>query len=165
MTTVVDDFVPLVRQYVELVERASDTTAHAFLHSCARVFPRIYAAGAELPEVEPTDEDVTAEVESPLLRLRRLLGQYDLYSEVFDPYGDEPAGVASLADDLADIYLDLARPLLIFERGRTTDAVWEWKFNVRGHGGDHLVDAMCAIHRAVNAHMRSDYVAGDERAG
>jgi len=165
MTTAPNDFVSLVRQYVQLVERASDTTAHAFLHSCARVLARIYAAGIELPDVDPSDEDLTLQVESPLLPLRRLLGVYDNYFEVFDPYENEPAGEASLADDLADIYLDLARPLRAFERGRTTDAVWEWKFNIRGHGGDHLVDAMRAIHRAINAHMPSDYVAGDERAG
>lgn len=165
MTTVVDEFVALVREYVDLVDRANEKTAHAFLRSCAAVLPRVYAAGLELPDVEPMDEDLAPAVESPLSRVRKLLGRDDNYSEVFDPYVDEPPVVGSLGDDPADIYLDLARPLRTFDAGRVTDAVWEWRSGLRGHCGDHLVDAMRAIHRAVNSHMPPEYVSGREPAG
>jgi hypothetical protein len=164
MTTDIDSFVALVKRYLTLVDRSNDATAHTLLQSCA-LLPRIYAAGAELPDVEPTDEELPGEVDSPLPCVRRLLGRYDSYSEIFDPYVDDPAVVASLADDLADVYLDLARPLGIYEAGREADAVWKWRSNLRGHCGDHLVDAMRAIHRAVNSHMPPEYIAGDETAG
>lgn len=165
MTTVVDEFVALVREYVELVDRASAIPAYAFLRSCARVLPRIYATGLDLPDVEPGDEDVAVVVASPLADIKNLLGSFDYYSEVFDPYFDEKLVVASLSDGLADIYLGLAEPLGAFDAGRTADAIWEWRFNLRGHCGDHLVDAMRAIHRAVNYHMPPEFVAGNETAG
>ena len=103
-------------------------------------------------------------VESPVHRPGHLLGRHDSYFEVFDPYVDEPPVVGSLADDLADIYLDLARPLRLFDRGRVADATWEWVFSMRSHCGDHLVDALRATHRALNSHMPSDYVAGGDEA-
>jgi len=165
MTTVIDEFVALVREYVELIDRAGSTAAHPFLQACARVLPRIYATGLDLPNVEPGDDDAAPVIASPLTRVKSLLGRYDSYSEVFDPYVDEPPVVGSLADDLADVYLDLARPLEAFDAGRTADALWEWRFNLLRHCGDHLVDAMRTIHRAVNSHMPPEYIAGSETAG
>ena len=88
-----------------------------------------------------------------------MLGKYDAYHEVFDPYVDEAPVVGLISDDLADIYLDLVSPLVAFEAGRVNDAIWEWRFGLRGHCGDHLVDTMRAIHRLVHNHMPHDYVA------
>lgn len=148
MRTLVDDVVALVRDYVALVDGANAGSAYVFLRSCAGVLPRIYATGLDLPNVSPTDDATEPVIESPLRRLAGLLGRYDTYSEVFDPYIDEPPVFASLADDLADVYLELARPLRLFEGGRVADATWDWAFGIRGHCGDHLVDALRAIHRA-----------------
>ncbi len=103
MTTVVDEFAVLVREYVAVVDGASSGTAYAFLRSCAGVLPRIYATGLDLPDVSPTNDSAEPVLESPLRRLGQLLGRYDTYSEVFDPYVDETPVVASLADDLADV--------------------------------------------------------------
>jgi len=138
----VDTFVQLVREYVTTIDRASQSQPHELLSSCARLLSRIYSAGLDLPDVQPTDDDVDAEVASPMAKLTSLFGRYDNYFEVFDPFVDEKPVVGSLADDLADIYLDLARPLAAFDAGRTSDALWTWKFNLQGHCGDHLVDAL-----------------------
>jgi len=162
MSTNLDEFVALVREYVDVVNRAGTTPAHAFLRACALILPRIYATGLNLPDVEPRNDDATLEVASPLARIRRLLGRYDAYWEIFDPYVDGPPLPASLATDLADIYLDLATSLIAFDAGHTADAVWQWRFNIQGHCGAHLVDALRAIHRAVNDHMPPGYVAGSE---
>lgn len=164
MTTLVDDFVALVREYVALVDRANAGSAYAFLRSCASVLPRIYATGLDLPDSSPTGDETEPVIESPLRRLGDLLGRYDTYSEVFDPYIDEPPVSVSLADDLADVYLELARPLRVFDNGRVADATWDWAFAIRGHCGDHLVDALRAIHRALNSHMPFDYVADGDAA-
>ena len=124
-----------------------------YLNACARFLPRIYAAGLELPDVEPTAEDIASGSVRPTFQF----GRFDIYWEIFDPYElDEPVA-GSLADDLGDIYADLVEPLVAFDAGREADAVWQWKFNVRGHCGDHIVDALRAIHRAVHDHMTDDY--------
>ena len=162
MNNNVDTFVRLVREYLLVIDRAADSTPHSLLGSCARLLPRIYSAAMELPDVEPETDDLSSEGDavSPMPTLQPLFGRYDGYFEVYDPYVEDEPVMSSLADDLADIYLDLARPLGAFDAGHVADAVWSWRFNVRGHCGDHLVDALRAIHRLVNDHMPSDYVPG-----
>jgi hypothetical protein len=161
----VDEFVSLVREYRALVDGLESSSAHSFLVSCAAVLPRIYSAGLALPEVEPGGRDGKQSVESPMRRIGALLGRYDTYREVFDPYEDGEPVQAMISDDLADIYLDLVNPLLEFELGQQSEALWAWKFNLRGHCGDHIVDTMRAIHRLVHDHMPDSYVADAGRAG
>lgn len=160
-----DAFASLVREYKGLIDGAAAVTAHGFLSSCASVLPRIYAAGIALPDVEPECADVGRSVESPMRKVGALLGRYDSYLEVFDPYVEAEPVRPLISDDIADIYLDLVNPLAAFEAGRVRDAVWTWKFNVRGHCGDHIVDTMRAIHRLVHDHMPADYVASGGAAG
>ena len=162
----VDDFVALVHEYRALVDGAADSKVHAFLTSCARLLPRIYAAALELPDVEPDTEDIDSGVESPMDRLAVRIGRYDYYWEVFDPRidGDEERVVCGqLSDDLADVYLDLVDPLASFEAGRVADAVWSWKFGLRSHYGAHIVSAMRAIHVLIHEHMPVDYAATDDQ--
>jgi hypothetical protein len=90
----------------------------------------------------------------------QLLGEYDQYAEVFDPVVDREFLLTHLSDDLADIFSDLAVPLRWWDRGNDsarTQALWQWKFNITGHCGDHLVDALRPIHRLVFDHMNRDY--------
>jgi hypothetical protein len=113
-----------------------------------------------LPDVDVSDVVAAGQrddVSSPMGVLAKLLGRVDRYFEVYDPIYDQEALASSLSDDLADIYLDLARPLRQFDAGQHTDAIWEWRFAVRGHCGDHIVDALRAIHRLVNDHLAPDY--------
>lgn len=150
MRTEVDRFVALVRAYVRLVERSASLTPAAFLRRCATLLPRLYASGQELPDVDLEEEDIEAPaVASPEPALARLLGEHDLYRGTFDPCDleDDEVVTGALSDDLGDVYLDLVRPLHVFDQGRADQAVWEWRFNLHGHAGDHLVDALRVIHR------------------
>jgi hypothetical protein len=160
------DFVSFVRQYEALIDGAAQARPYDLLASCARLLPRIYAAGLDLPDLY-ADRDIeeTSLVSSPMSALLTLLGAVDRYFEVFDPVYDREAIAASLSDDLADIYLDLVRPLRQFDAGLQSEAVWQWRFNVRGHCGDHIVDALRAIHRLVNDHLDPDYRAGADALG
>jgi hypothetical protein len=163
----VADFVLLTREYIATIDSGATTRPHSLLSTCARLLPRLYAEGLELPDLDPGDAD-TPDVE--IARPRGLrLGRFDGYSLVYDPYvrlfdpADEgPSVMGLLTDDLYDIYMDLARPLAKYDAGRTEEAVWDWKFTMRSHAGDHVVNAMRAIHRAIHDHMPSDF---DPRAG
>jgi hypothetical protein len=100
----------------------------------------------ELPDVEPqSSEPEPSSAPCPPVDLR--LGAWDLYFTVFDPLETSVPVTASLADDLSDIYADLAPPLRAFDAGRYLDAIWAWRFALRGHAGQHLVRALRAIHR------------------
>jgi hypothetical protein len=134
--------------------------------ACSRLLPRIYAAGIELPDPELTPDDVELnpdQLESPMSAIGQSLGKYDQYAEVFDPVFDREFLLTHLSDDLADIYSDLLVPLRWWDRGddaARTQALWQWKFNITGHCGDHLVDALRPIHRLVFNHMDPNYRSG-----
>lgn len=139
-------FADLVREYQTLVDEAQPGRVREFLSQCSVLLPRIYAAAAELPDLGLEGEDHELEVASPCLKLSRILGDHDLYQLVFDPLRDQNSVTASMADDLADVYLDLVGPLLIHDAGHRVEAVWQWKFNLRGHCGEHIVNLMRPLH-------------------
>jgi hypothetical protein len=50
--------------------------------------------------------------------------------------------------------------LIKYESGkepRQRVAIWEWKFNLQEHCGDHLVDALRPIHRLIYYHLNPEY--------
>lgn len=159
----VEKFVTLTRDYVALVDACASGSLRDFLVACARLLPQIYAVGIELPDPELPEDDFELppdELKSPMSAIGELLGKYDEYAEVFDPVIDREFLLTHLSDDLADIYSDLLVPLRWWDRGggaARTQAVWQWKFNITGHCGDHLVDALRPIHRLVYDHLNPDY--------
>jgi hypothetical protein len=58
--------------------------------------------------------------------LEEKLGNWDLCRQVFDPTKDEEAISGTLADDLADIYRDLKKGLILSEtlQAPPEDSVW-----------------------------------------
>jgi len=165
-------FVALVRSYLRLVEGCDSSTPRDFLGACAVLLPQIYAEGIQLPDVELPEEPfefAARTFASPMTRIGKLLGKYDQYAEVFDPVVDREFLLTQLSDDLSDIYGDLRDPLEIYDEGgepKRVEALWRWKFNLEGHCGDHLVDALRPIHRLVFDHLNPDYRnVPDEPAG
>jgi hypothetical protein len=80
--------------------------------------------------------------------IRTKLGRYDLYAEVFDPYNrsDQSAVIASLSDDLADIYRELVAGLQCYKMRRFPEAAWEWRFGLDHHWGWHATGAIRALY-------------------
>ncbi len=87
-----------------------------------------------------------------LNELAGFLGKHDMYWSNFDPYPedeDKETFEHSLSCDLAEIYEDIKSNLIVFEKGNLYDkqqTLWQWKFDWRGHTGDHLTFAFRAIH-------------------
>ena len=114
----------------------------------------LYAAALELPQ--PWSEGVSTGMvaESALAeRLRAVRNRaaalpLQHYSEIFSPlvqHPEEPV-VGDLADDLADMYRDVATGLSLFEAGSVDDAIWQWGFNFQTHWGEHASSAIRALH-------------------
>lgn len=143
-------FVDLVREYRSLVDDAQPGRVRELLFQCSILLPRIYVAAAELPDLGVEDEDHEPEVASPSRKLEQILGDRDHYQLISDPMRDYDAVTASISDDLADVYLDLVRPLIAFDAGRLVEAVWLWRFNLRGHCGAHIVNVMRPLHVLVH---------------
>ena len=160
------DFIPLVRDYVQVIETADTFSDYALLTRCAVLLPQLYIWGQLLPDITPPDSEnnhrPAAAVTQPLFHR---FGRYGQYRLVYDPIFDTAIVIAQIADDLADIYHDMKPPLLLFDRD-TDDAqqlaIWTWRFTLRGHSGDHIVNVLRPIHILINAHMPPDL---PDRAG
>jgi hypothetical protein len=141
-----DGFIGDVRAYVQLIDSSDSLQARQLLAHAAELLCRIYSASIRIGATSPVNDEIRPNRPSPLERLSTQLGSRDLYFCVFNArVYDEPVG-GSLADDLADIYLELSSSLDDFDAGQHDDAVWGWRFALRGHAGDHLSRALPAIH-------------------
>jgi hypothetical protein len=105
----------------------------------------LYSKALHLPNVEPGQDKVT-NIDVPIPHIT--IGQYDHYWEVFNPYELEPPVGASLSDDILDIYKDVKKGILLYEKNKRIEAIWEWKFGFEIHWGSHTVDAIRALHSA-----------------
>jgi len=113
----------------------------------------LYSAALELPQ--PWSEgasirrDGELQLAHRLARVRERAAAIALqhYSEIFSPHlpQDEPV-VGDLADDLVEIYRDVATGLHLHRIGRIDDALWEWGFNFQVHWGEHASSAIRALH-------------------
>ena len=83
---------------------------------------------------------------------KRLLEDWDLYWQVFDPTKDSEAIYGSLADDIADIYRDLKEGLDDIHLARAEDIIWEWRLGFSSHWGKHAIDALRTIHFRLGAY-------------
>lgn len=81
--------------------------------------------------------------------VRRFAGfPFSFYRVVFDPHDleaeDEPV-MGMLADDLADVYRDLAEGLDQAKQGNLEAACFDWAISYRTHWARHAVHALTAI--------------------
>jgi len=143
------EFVERARAYCAFVESAGVFGSVERLRKAAVLLAELYAAGLQLPDVEPVDID---EKESKVEHPRLDLGEAETYWEIFDPYELSEPVAGSLADDLGDVYVDVRRGLALYDTntgdGRV-NAIWDWRFNLHVHWGDHAVDALRALQRAI----------------
>lgn len=73
---------------------------------------------------------------------------FNFYRVVFDPHNLDPADepvMGMLADDLSDIFRELAGGLDCADRGYLEEACFEWSFGYRSHWARHAVNALMAI--------------------
>ncbi len=145
-------FANIAREYCAIVA-ASPLDTRGVL-SCLL---RLLLAADELPSVEPTFGNspapwstLTDECAEIVANVTDTLGSADRYRMVFDPRADDEPCVASLSDDLRDIYCDLRRGLEWFDREAPGDATWEWRFTFETHWGNHATDAVRVLHRLVH---------------
>ena len=150
-------FAKKARQFCDWAE--SDFSEPLFeLAKAESYLAEIHLAILQLPEAKAVWEEVEnlKEFEKDKIRQNVLWDKarnrfsdlpIDGYWEIFDASDekDENPVFALLSDDLADIYGDLKRGLILFERKMFAEAFWEWKLHFQIHWGNHLVGAQKAI--------------------
>jgi len=166
------EFAALAARYCGLVDRRDPAQPLAFIHDLHRLLPQVYAAALLLPSTEvlySNSEVVAASQEEEALPpaapdpdhpspddwrvlyrdLANYFGERNFYREIFDPFRpieEEEEVLGALSDDVADIYSDLVTGLKKWERGESGGALWEWRFGLEHHWGEHASGAIRALH-------------------
>ena len=105
---------------------------------------KIYIAALELPLMDPETDEVPDTTQKCSIKINRKLKT--TYWEVFDPWEQESPICGDLYDDFSDIVKDLQRGIEEYDKGRIGNAVFEWRFGVTTHWGDHTVNTIRALH-------------------
>ena len=135
------------QRFCHFVERCGEESLSERLRQTATHLSVLYAAALQLPAVEPGADDSEPSVAVP--ETWSGFGELELYWEVFDPYEDDDAVANTLSDDVLDVYLDVKRGLIDWDAGRRLDAIWSWRFHFGCHWGDHAVDGLRVLQRAM----------------
>lgn len=139
----VDDFFNSAVSYCKIIENFNFNQEKSKLKNLLISLVDLYSKALHLPEVEPENEKVTdIEITVPQINF----AQYDNYWEVFNPYHFEEPLVASLSDDILDIYKDVKEGIVLYEQNQSIEAIWQWKFGLEIHWGNHALDAIRALH-------------------
>ena len=167
----VERFAAEVAAFRQWVRDDSATGEQAVRDALFRI-TRLYLAALELPpawsdeltdqpDAERVGEDEWRAVFADAGRL-----PFDRYGEVFEPSiipPQEPV-IASIADDIADIYRDVVSGLWAYQTGSKTQALWEWGFGFEQHWGKHATGAIRALHCWLTTHSPSR-LASDAESG
>lgn len=105
----------------------------------------LYISAMSLPATEPETNELSSDI-SEAVSIRFSEQIPTMYWEIFDPYVDEEPVCGDLLDDLSDIAADLRDGMKEYETGRFGNAIFEWKFGLNNHWGQHIVDALKALH-------------------
>ena len=113
---------------------------------------QLFAAGQQLAALKPGSTECEAEMRVTVEEWGRIFNNalqlpLDQYGEVFNPLNVPPDSslIASLADDIADIYRDVVTGLRYFQAGHREEAAWQWAFLLHVHWGEHVTGAMRAL--------------------
>ena len=147
-----DQFANEARRYVHWA--AGKTIEGMEVRVALRKIVALYAAALRLPTpysngASNSDEDDRVDSgETKLIYERASTLPFKNYGVIFDPLlipPEEPV-VGDIADDIAEIYRDVASGLRLYEAGNAVEARWEWSFNFQFHWGGHASSAIRALH-------------------
>jgi len=167
------EFVAVANEFCKYTEHASELKGDELLKILQRILPLMYLKASLLPKLDPFFEDGNEKfvTENDWIRvnnyLREKFGTADDYMEVFDEKARETEGavVASISENIADIYQDIKDFLLLYQTGTSevmNDAIWECRFNFETFWGQKLVNSMRAIHSFIYSGEEIGYIEDKE---
>jgi Domain of unknown function (DUF5063) len=148
------DFAASAEVYVSWFDQAvSYETSTVDMRRLHEILGLVQAAAARLTGVAPGDEaNLDIEDQRDTDGTLRTKLPVDAYCVVFDPLEYDPLEVnppkpvmATISDDLSDIYRDIKEGLVQYRAGQTQNALWHWHFTYYAHWGRHLSHAQAAI--------------------
>ena len=152
------EFVTVALEFCALIETAANHTLFTFSDKAVKILSLLYLKATLLPATCDSEEDYDLEefiteqtYEVVRNRLSNLLGEYDTYLETFDPdmkYSDTPL-VATISENLADVYQDLGNFVALFRQENEQvmeEALIACEETFRLYWGQNLLNALKALH-------------------
>ena len=154
------EFVAVANEFCKYAVHASELNGDEMLKIMQRILPLMYLKASLLPQLDPFFEDgnekFVTEADWTVINetLKKKFGTANDYLEVFDEKINDSEGpvVASISEDMADIYQDIKDFLLLYQTGTgevMNDSVWEGRMNFENFWGQKLVNSMRAIHKFI----------------
>ncbi|MDR2130156.1 MAG: DUF5063 domain-containing protein [Odoribacteraceae bacterium] len=154
------EFTTVAKEFCDLVERVTGEEKKQFLVQLQQLLPLIYLKGSLLPECESDEtgmnEEIVTEEDYNFLHkhIWQLMAGDDEYLEVFDDnmrYSETPV-VASIAENVCDIYQDLKNFISSYQHGMLDviqEALWQLNANFELYWGRACVSVLRAIHAVI----------------
>ena len=152
------EFVTVALEFCGLMETAVKHSLFSFVDKAVKILPLLYLKATLLPVAGELDEESEPEqfitentYEAIRCRTADLLGEYDTFLETFHPdiqYSDTPV-VATISENLADIYQDLGNFAALFRQENELvmeQALCACEENFRLYWGQKLLNALKALH-------------------
>lgn len=139
----VETFIAAATAYCDFIDSCHIFEEESSFRKLLRIISQLYATALDLPEVEP-EEEHSIEVDFPLPKVD--FKHHNVYTEIFNPYRDETPVNGCLDDDIMGIYSDIKKGLILYDQGHSIEAVWEWRFGLEVHWGEHATSAIRALH-------------------
>ena len=151
------EFVAVANEFCKYIERTDELKGDDLLKILQRILPLMYLKASLLPALQPHFEDGNEKfvTENQWEQINNLLcrkfGTANDYLEIFDIKAADAEGavIASISENMTDIYQDIKDFLLLYQTGSQevmNDAVWECKQNFENYWGQKLVNSLRAIH-------------------
>ncbi|WP_165023950.1 DUF5063 domain-containing protein [Dysgonomonas sp. ZJ279] len=151
------EFVTVAVQYCGYLENFEDIESAELTDKLTKILPLLYLKASLVPDTEMVNEEepeisVSEENYNYISsKLYNVFGKDDSYLEVFlqDMKYSETPIVASISEDLTDIYQDTKNFITIYERGLTenmNDALYVCIEHFKVYWGQKLVNVLRALH-------------------
>ncbi|HOI27622.1 MAG: DUF5063 domain-containing protein [Paludibacteraceae bacterium] len=167
------EFVTVAAEYCSFLEKMEQYDEKQFVDKLTKLLPLLYLKASLLPDLVTLSVDdmphcvTEEEYEYQRGQLLEKIGRYDEYLEVFNAdmkYSDTPV-VASISEDLTDIYQDLKDMVANFKSADLNimnDAILNCKTNFKEFWGQKALNALRALHNALYSTMVEDDLSDEE---
>jgi hypothetical protein len=152
------EFVAVANEFCKYAEHASELKGDELLKILQRILPLMYLKASLLPQLDPFfeegNEKFVTEADWTVINdtLKGKFGTANDFLEVFDEKINETVGpvVASISENMADIYQDLKDFLGIYQLGveeLSNDAIFECRQSFENYWGFRLVNSIRILHQ------------------
>ncbi len=152
------EFLTVAVQFCTLLEQANLTEVKPFIDRITKILPLLYLKADLMPEYDSDElletQSFVTEENYNIVRnnIAVLLGQHDDFLEVFVEdmkYSDKPI-LATISENLADIYQDVKNFVMFFKIEAQDDLIFEavakCKENFKFYWGQRCVNVMRPLH-------------------